>query len=86
MSLLLSFFGSIPVFISPFPQNLIYITNHLGPSPTLCPFVTGSPRAHTSLPTGHAHVRPQPPEALSGSPKTLLAPEVSGELLLGQVS
>nr|XP_036877288.1 nesprin-4 isoform X4 [Manis javanica] len=28
---------------------------------------------------GHAHVRPQPPEALSGSPKTLLAPEVSGQ-------
>ncbi|XP_073081783.1 nesprin-4 isoform X2 [Manis javanica] len=28
---------------------------------------------------GHAHVRPQPPEALTGSPKTLLAPEVSGQ-------
>ncbi|KAI2590505.1 spectrin repeat containing nuclear envelope family member 4, partial [Homo sapiens] len=34
---------------------------------------------HLSLPTGHAGVWPRPPETLSTSPKTLPAPEASGQ-------
>lgn len=47
--------------------------------------VPSSPRTpHLSSPTGHAHVGLQPPETLGRSPKTLPAPEVSGELVLSQ--
>lgn len=71
---------------SSLPSEFLCDTPHFGPFPTLYLFVTGSPRTpDLSLPTGHTDVGSQPPETLSRSPKTLPAPEVSGELVLSQV-
>lgn len=85
----LRFFGSALLFVSSQdpslpPASHLCDTLYLGPSPILCLFVTGCPRTpQLCLSTGHIHVGSQPPETLSRSPKTLPAPEVSGQLVLG---